>query len=203
MKTKSMILAVALIVGGAVGGSIQAQKHLDALVKKCESMDKVNVEVILSKDKKTRQLERSIKTISFSSKDNPQLLKDFIEAFKADQDEAYKVSDRSVKGKIYPSFYRFDDGKTNVLYTAGFTANNFYGSNDVVITRIERSSSNNDTSFNLNGKDFDVEDMRGMAEHIASNVKIDSSRWANFNTQWADSVARISSEKALNKLRAR
>jgi len=100
MKTKSMILAVALIVGGAVGGSIQAQKHLDALVKKCESMDKVNVEVILSKDKKTRQLERSIKTISFSSKDNPQLLKDFIEAFKADQDEAYKVSDRSVKGKI-------------------------------------------------------------------------------------------------------
>lgn len=203
MKTRSMILAAALIVGGAVASSIQAQKHLDALVKRCESMDKVNVEVILSKDKKTRQLERSIKTISFSSKDNPQLLNDFLEAFKADQNEAYKVSDRSVKGKVYPSFYRFDDGKTDVLYTASFTANNFYGSNDVVITRIERSSSNNDTSFNLNGKDFDVEDMRGMAEQIASNIKLDTTRWTNFNKQWVDSVAQISSEKALNKIHVR
>jgi hypothetical protein len=165
------------------------------------------VEVILSKDKKTKQLERSIKTVSFSSKDNPQLLNDFLEAFKADQDEAYKVSDRSVKGKVYPSFYRFDDGKTDVLYTANFStnfsANKFYGSNDIVITRIERSSSNNDTSYNMNGRDFDMYDMREMAGQIASNIKLDTTRWTNFNKQLADSVAQISAEKALNKIRVR
>lgn len=153
-----MILAAALIMGGTIAGSVQAQKHLDALVKRCESMDKVSVDVIINKNKQTKQLERSITTISFSSKENPQLLKDFVEAFKADQDEAYKVGNKSVNGKVYPSFYRFDKGKTDILYSVDMDANKYYGTNDVSISRIERVSTDNDTSYNMsnsNGVFFD------------------------------------------------
>ena len=55
----------------------------------------------------------------------------------------------------------------------------------------------------MNGRDFDMYDMREMAGQIASNIKLDTTRWTNFNKQLADSVAQISAEKALNKIRVR
>lgn len=201
MKTRSIILAVAFLIGGSIACSLQAQKHLDALIKKCESMRNVDVQVIITKDKKTRKIEHSIKNISFSMKENPQLFNDFIEAFKADQDEAYKVTDRSVNGKVYPSYYRFDNGKTDIMFTANFGEDK---RNGVVIVRIERPS-DGDSSYEMNtngiryyGKNLDF-DSGNFNEHMAEfgkRLENSSKEIADGNViivrpdtiQWADST---------------
>lgn len=178
MKTRSIILAVAFLIGGSIACSLQAQKHLDALIKKCESMRNVDVQVIITKDKKTRKVEHSIKNISFSMKENPQLFNDFIEAFRADQDEAYKVTDRSVNGKVYPSYYRFDNGKTDIMFTANFDEDKRNGTSEVVIVRIERPS-DGDSSYEMNTNGI---------RYYGKNLDFDS---GNFNEHMAEYNARM------------
>ena len=54
MKTRNLILTAALLMAGSWAGDLLAQANLNALMKKCESMAKVNVDVIYDKDRKRR-----------------------------------------------------------------------------------------------------------------------------------------------------
>ena len=43
MKTRNLILTAVLLMAGSWAGDLLAQTNLNALMKKCESKDKVNV----------------------------------------------------------------------------------------------------------------------------------------------------------------
>ena len=88
MKTRNLILTAVLLMAGSWAGDLLAQTNLNALMKKCESKDKVNVEVIYDKYRKTKKPVKEVITITFSTKDNPKLLDEFINAFQKDKEAA-------------------------------------------------------------------------------------------------------------------
>lgn len=104
MKTKSVIAVILLIIGGFCL-DVSAQQNIQAVVKKCETMDAVEISVIRKRNENTKQLEKEITTISISS--NPALVDEFIAAFRQDESNATHVIDAKVKGKLVPQFYRF------------------------------------------------------------------------------------------------
>lgn len=146
MKTKKTFLLAALLLLGSICGALQAQENLNALMKKCETMDKIDMNVIYNKNRETKKTEKIIKTVSFSN--DEKLLNEFVAAFEKDKDAAYKIIDQKSKGKLLPSFYRFSNGKTDISYS-------FSVSDDgsVSVTKIERFDydSNNSSIFGAGG----------------------------------------------------
>lgn len=147
MKTRSLILTTALLLAGGWAGDLLAQTNLDALMKRCESMDKVNVEVIYDKDKKTKKPVKESITVTFARKDNPKLLEEFLDAFRKDKESAYKVIESKQNGKVQPSFYRFSVGDSDVSYSLEdlsikFKDDEFFlRKGDVRVTKVERFNS--------------------------------------------------------------
>lgn len=146
MKTKKTILLAALLLLGSICGVSQAQENLNALMKKCETMDKIDMNVIYNKNRETKKTEKIIKTVSFSN--NEKLLNEFVAAFEKDKDAAYKIIDQKSKGKLLPSFYRFSNGKTDINYSLSVSDDG-----SVSVTKIERFDydSNNSGIFGAGG----------------------------------------------------
>lgn len=115
MKRK-IILAATLCVCAIAA---EAQTNLNALMKRCESIDKVDVEVVSTRNTKTKKLEKSIVTVTFSTLDCKGLNGEFLEAFKKDKEDASRVMESKVNGKLVPSCYIFTNGDTNTIYTYG------------------------------------------------------------------------------------
>lgn len=146
MKTRNLILTAVLLIAGSWAGDLLAQTNLNALMKKCESKDKVNVEVIYDKDRKTKKPVKEVVTITFSTKDNPKLLDEFANAFQKDKEAAYKVIESKQNGKVLPSFYRFSTGTSDISYSLddlndkpGFKGNEYLlRKGDIRVTKIER-----------------------------------------------------------------
>ena len=107
MKTKSLIVAAIFLVVGSFSMDMFAQDALKALVQKCENMENVNVNVVRSRNKETRKLERLVTSISFS--DNQALVNEFIAAFNKDKDMADQEIENRSGGKITNVFYIFGD----------------------------------------------------------------------------------------------
>lgn len=114
MKTKKMIVAGAILLAGSFTMGLQAQEHLNALAKKCESMDKVDMDIIYYKNKETKKIERIVRSFEFT---DTQLLNEFLAAFEKDKETAYKVMEAKKNGKIMPSLYRFSTGTTDRVYS--------------------------------------------------------------------------------------
>lgn len=146
MKTKKIILSMALLIAGVSAGELMAQEHLNALMKKCESLDNVSVEVIYNKDPKTKKPEKNVVSVTFYRQENAKLLNDFLDAFKKDREAAYRVMEKKLNGKVTPSMYRFSGaGDTDITYTVEevtsvFPKNSLYydGKGDIRITKVER-----------------------------------------------------------------
>lgn len=146
MKTKKIILSMALLIAGASAGELVAQEHLNALMKKCESLDNVSVEVIYNKDPKTKKPEKNVVSVTFYRQENAKLLNDFLDAFKKDREVAYRVMEEKINGKVTPSLYRFSGaGDTDITYTVEevksvFPKNSPYykEKGDIRITKVER-----------------------------------------------------------------
>lgn len=134
MKTRNLILTAALLMVGSWAGDLLAQENLNALMKKCESMEKVNVDVIYDKDRKTKKPVKEVITITFSRKDNPKLLDEFLDAFRKDKEAAYKVMESKTDGKVMPSFYRFAAGTSDISFSFEYMLRN----EEIQITKIER-----------------------------------------------------------------
>jgi hypothetical protein len=105
MKTKSVFVAVLLIVMGSFSMKIGAQENLAAMVKKCETMESVDMNVVRQRNPQTKKTESIITSITIKS--NPTLVNDFLTAFQKDESKAYQVVERKQGGKIIPSFYQF------------------------------------------------------------------------------------------------
>lgn len=114
MKSGKVLAVAALLLVGSVLTGVQAQEHLKALVKKCESLDKVDMDVIYDKNRETKKTEKVIKSLSFT---DAQLMNEFLAAFEKDKEAAYKVIETKKKGKIQPSYYCFFSGTTDTAYS--------------------------------------------------------------------------------------
>jgi predicted enzyme related to lactoylglutathione lyase len=105
MKAKSILL-IGLLLAGSLMTDLLAQTHLQTLVKKCESMENVDMDIIRQRDPQTKEFYNSVVTVRI--KDNAALMQEFLDAFKADENEAVNIVERKQNGKIVPSLYRFD-----------------------------------------------------------------------------------------------
>lgn len=107
MRTKIFICMMALVFSGA----LQAQEHLKAVVDKCMNMKEMDVEVLYSKNPKTRKPESKMIKITYIGKEYPKLTDELLEAFRKDQEAAYKIVENNKNQK---RLYRFAKGTTDI-----------------------------------------------------------------------------------------
>jgi hypothetical protein len=119
MKTKHFITVLALLVAGGFAIDASAQTHLKALVKKCESIESVDMNIVRHRNSETKELKRTITSILI--KDNEALVNEFMAAFKADEGDATQIIEHKRKGETTPSFYRFE--KVNYSFSLKDKAN--------------------------------------------------------------------------------
>ncbi|MCL1938586.1 MAG: DUF5024 domain-containing protein [Candidatus Azobacteroides sp.] len=105
MKTKNVFVAVLLLVMGSFSMKIVAQENLAAMVKKCESIESVDMNIVRQKNPHTKKTESIITSVTIRS--NPALVSEFLTAFRKDEDNAYQVVENKQGGKIVPSFCQF------------------------------------------------------------------------------------------------
>ena len=86
MKTNRLIIAVTLILTGSFFMNISAQEALKAIAKKCETMENIDVSIVRSKDKKTKEPTQVVMIFRFSK--NEALKKEILAAFEKDKDMA-------------------------------------------------------------------------------------------------------------------
>nr|WP_129733012.1 DUF5024 domain-containing protein [Parabacteroides goldsteinii] len=131
MKAKKIILLCVILLAGCITEGLKAQETLNALMKKCENMDTIDMNVIYNKNRETKKTEKIIKTVTFSN--DQKLLDEFVAAFEKDKNAAYKIIDDKKGGKLLPSFYRFGSGKTDISYSLSVSK-----SGKVTVSKIER-----------------------------------------------------------------
>lgn len=107
MKTKNVFLIAVLLLIGSFSIESMAQENLAALVKKCESMESVQMSVVRRRDTPKGKITKTITSIQFNS--NQALVNEFLAAFKKDEESATQAIDDKKNGRMVPSFYRFDD----------------------------------------------------------------------------------------------
>jgi len=115
MKTRNLLFGIAIFLFGSIAGELQAQTNLDTFMKKCENNDKLTYEVLKTKDKETKKLRNTMITVSFSKKEDPQLAQEFMNALKADEDDATSVNTTKRSGRI-SYFYIFNNGQKSTTY---------------------------------------------------------------------------------------
>ena len=113
MKRNVWIMTL-LFIMGSFSMELVAQDNLNALVKKCETMSSVNLNVIRERNEKTKKLETSVITISFES--NKALVSEFLDAFRKDMENARQViENKSAKGE-YSLFFQFENVSFSISY---------------------------------------------------------------------------------------
>jgi len=105
MKKNVWIMTLLLIVSG-FSVKLTAQENLDALVKKCATMESVDVDIMGSRNPETQKMEKKVIGISFCK--NPTLLNEFVAAFKKDEEKAISMDERQRGGQIFNLLYKFE-----------------------------------------------------------------------------------------------
>ncbi|MDR1203802.1 MAG: DUF5024 domain-containing protein [Tannerellaceae bacterium] len=141
MKTRNLIAVAILLITGSLATDLFAQETLKALVKKCENMENVSVNVVRNRNKETREMQRAITNISFNS--NQALVNEFIAAFDKDKEMADQEIENKSNGKITNIFYRFGD----VSYS--FTQGDNGGASISVMENNDRKKRERETGLNL------------------------------------------------------
>lgn len=121
MKTKHVFLVVLMLLAGSFSVNMMAQDNLRALVKKCETLDEVDMNIVRQRN---NNLKMTQVITSLTIKNNPALVKEFLEAFKKDEPSATQAIENKKNGKLQPSYYQFngvsfsfsqsDEGKASI-----------------------------------------------------------------------------------------
>ncbi len=173
MKIKNVLLIATILIITGLSSDLMAQNALRAMVKKCESADNVEVNVVRKKDKETMKLKQSITTIRIKS--NKALIDEFIAAFEKDEPSAYEVIYTKKDGKIVPQYFKFKDVSFSFstrtsnsvwLSGSGFVMNGEGGKNTI-------SYSYSDSKDNKDSKDKKVEKKTEKEEEIVSITMIE------------------------------
>jgi len=110
---KKFILIASILITGGITNQIFAQTHIKALIEKCEKSTSIELVSLTKKDPKTQVLQERF--IAVQIKNDPALVKEFIQAFRNDEADAYSARGTSKHGMTIPFFYQFYDG--DKLYT--------------------------------------------------------------------------------------
>ena len=116
MKKNVWMITLLFIVGG-FSMNLVAQESLDALVKKCETMESVDMNIARTRDPKTKKIIRETIRIKFCK--NPALENEFVAALKMDEVEATLANVNKKEGKTFSMLFRFENGRTYSLTREG------------------------------------------------------------------------------------
>ncbi len=136
MKIKNLLLVAIILITTGLTSDLMAQNALRAMVKKCESADNVEVNVVRKKDKETMKVKQSITTIKIKS--NKALVDEFIAAFEKDEPSAYEVIYSKKDGRMVPQFFKFKDVTFSFSTRRGssystFSVNNWSNAENAII----------------------------------------------------------------------
>ncbi|MDR1719008.1 MAG: DUF5024 domain-containing protein [Dysgonamonadaceae bacterium] len=151
MKTKRIYVSILVLLTGFISSEVIAQSTIDALIKKCETLESIDMEVIKNKKKGDKEAENRVVSIRIT--DDQALVEEFIAAFTKDSDNADQQTIRKSKNK---ALYSLKFGKVD--YTLNAT-----GNKNARIT--VRTGSFFDSGYILNplrffdGREFDIDSM--------------------------------------------
>jgi len=114
MNAKRFFIAALLLLAGSITANLYAQATIDALVKKCENMNTVDVNTVMKKDTDTKKLVKSV--VNIVIKNDAALVKELRSAFEKDRDAADEGTETKREGKLVRLFLRF--GNKNYSFTA-------------------------------------------------------------------------------------
>ncbi len=120
MKTVKMLLVAMLFIIGSLTNESAAQNTLRALMKKCETIDNIDVNVVRQKNKETLKVTQIITTVQIPASDK--MVDEFIAAFEKDEPSAYQVISSKKNGRIVPQYYKFN----NVSFSFSYKTDDFY-----------------------------------------------------------------------------
>ena len=132
MKTRILVMATAILLAGNVVIEALAQENIKALIKKIETMDVIDANIVRNKDTIAvgnvssvrisnpvnrrpmtnidySQTPRSI--VNITIKYTPALEKELVAAFRTDQDKAINEVEQRKEGKITHLLYKFEDSE--------------------------------------------------------------------------------------------
>ena len=135
MKTRILVMATAILLAGNVVNVAIAQDNIKALIKKIETMDVIDANIVRNKDTTSNtnstytttekstdkstsvtisrnvpiQTPRSI--INITIKYTPALEKELVAAFRKDQDKAINEVEQRKEGKTTHILYKFEDSE--------------------------------------------------------------------------------------------
>jgi len=116
MKLKNVLAILTIVTASCFSATVSAQEHLNALMKKCETMDDVSLDVVQQRSSTTKKISQIIKTVMI--KNNKALVDDFLKAFQADKENAIQaIESKKAGGKMVPSFYQFGGKGDSVSYS--------------------------------------------------------------------------------------
>ena len=115
MKIKNVLAIAILLIIAGVNSDLMAQTTLKALVKKCESIENVEMNIARKKDRETLKIKQSITYIKIVS--NKALVDEFIAAFEKDEPFAYEAIRSKEDGRMIPFHFKFKGVTFNFGYT--------------------------------------------------------------------------------------
>jgi hypothetical protein len=107
MRTKNVWIVAIMLLVGSFSVNLTAQETIEALVKKCESMESVNIRIVRNRDK-AKKITESVVQIIIPAQSDQALIDSFVAAFRKDREMANEEIENIEKGKLVRLFYRFD-----------------------------------------------------------------------------------------------
>jgi len=132
MKSRNLVMAVLLLTASSLVTGALAQENIQALIKKCETMDVIDANIVRNKattptfETRTTGISgNNIRTsvrlrqssfaprsvINMTLKYSPSLEKEIVAAFRKDQDKAIHEVEQRKNGKVSHILYRFEDSE--------------------------------------------------------------------------------------------
>ncbi|MDR2764479.1 MAG: DUF5024 domain-containing protein [Tannerella sp.] len=116
---KRWITVVAFLLAGSVQMDLAAQETIEALVKKCENLNGVKVNIVRNRHPETKEVTRSIMSITIPVQSNQELVDDFVMAFQKEKENAEQEMENKENGKWINLFYRFEKKSYSLMRDDG------------------------------------------------------------------------------------
>jgi hypothetical protein len=104
MKTKKARFFMLSLAFAGFSLGMSAQVHLDALIKRCETLESVDMEMVKNKGKFDKNVET--KTVNIRITNNKKLVYEFLDAFKKDSPNAEQAMFRKKKESGEINYYQ-------------------------------------------------------------------------------------------------
>ena len=133
MKTNRLTILVILFITGSFCVNISAKEALQAIAKKCETIDNIECNIVRSRDRKTQKVTHYMMRFKFSK--NEALKKEILEAFEKDKGTAIRESIQKKDGLMNITYF-FTNGQYSFKEEENgdmiFTARDYFSEKDAI-----------------------------------------------------------------------